>query len=283
MTDTETSLDIIEEPLSDEVAVEAETPATEEKPDEPVKAEAGEEEAEADGEEAEAEDEAEEEVEEEPEKPKRRRNRTARLAAKLTNAERQIEELRKQVQQPPQPQAVEEAPPKVEDFAKYEDYLTAHAGHVARSEAAKAMQGLNQRVAQATQEVQQQQLNTIWNERETKAREKHPDYEEVVRDPELQISNEMAQAIMEMTDGTDVAYHLGTHPDESARIASLSPVGQSIELGRISAALKRPKPKTTSAPAPVKTVKSGVTNETLRPETARSYADYKKARGMDKP
>lgn len=280
MSDTETQLDILDEgPLPDEVAVEAETPATEEKPEEPVKAEAGEEESEADDEDAEAEDEAEEESEAEPEKPKRRRNRTARLAAKLTNAERQIEELRQQVQHPPQPQPVEEAPPKVEDFAKYEEYLTAHAGHVGRQAAREEMKGLNQRVAQATQEVQQQAVEAEWNKRQAKAVEKYPDYNEVVpENDDVMISTNMANAIKQMGNGTDVAYHLGKHPEESARIFQMDAMAQAVELGRISAEVRRPKPKTTSAPPPVKTVKSGLTNEKATPATASSYEEFVKLR-----
>ncbi|MGI9485403.1 MAG: hypothetical protein ACR2RF_05885 [Geminicoccaceae bacterium] len=271
MTDTETSLDIIEKgPLPDEVATEAEKPAVEE-----TEAEASEPEAEVQA----SEEEAEEEVEEEAEpKPKRRRNRTARLAAKLTQAEQQIAELRQQVQQIPQPPVEEEAPPKVEDFQKYEDYLTAHAGYVARVEVAKQTVALNRKVAEATQVVQQQQSQKTWEGKETKASEKYADYAEVVHDPDLQISTDMANALMEMPNGTDVAYHLGSHPDESARIAQLTPTGQLIELGRISAEVRRPKPKTTAAPPPVKTVKAGSAPAGLTPENARSMDDFIKAR-----
>lgn len=273
MTDTESQLDIIEKgPLPDEATAEpkeevaAETPGTEEV------------EASEDTQEEPASDEdSEEETEEEP-KPKRRRNRTAKLAAKLTNAERQIAELQQQLQQV-QPPAQEPAPPpKQEDFASFEEYVRADAQHTAREAARQEMQGLTRQVEQATQQVQTQQLDADWNRRESKASEKHDDYFEVVRDEDLQVTQNMANAIKEMDDGTDVAYHLGTHPDESSRIAQLSPVAQVIELGRIAARLSRSKPKSTSAPNPVKTVKGGAAPQALTLANAPTMADYAKLR-----
>lgn len=273
MTDTETSLDIIEKgPLPDEVAVEPKEEAATETAEEPEKVEASEEDTQEEA------DDSEGEPEEEPEKPKRRRNRTAKLAAKLTNAEQQIATLTQQIQSlrpEPQPAEVE---PKQEDFPNFDEFVVAKAVHAARQEAREATQGFSQKVKKATEEVENQHRETEWNKREAKAREKYADYDEIARDEDLSVSPLMATAMKQMDEGTDVAYHLGTHPEESARIAQLQPMSQVIELGRIASKLAPPKRKQTNASPPVRTVKGGSVPQGLTPENAPTMADFIKAR-----
>jgi hypothetical protein len=56
----------------------------------------------------------------------------------------------------------------------------------------------------------------------------------------------MAHAIMTAENGPDIAYHLGTHLTESARIARLpSLLAQGVEIGKLAARLAMP-----AAPAP---------------------------------
>ena len=50
-------------------------------------------------------------------------------------------------------------------------------------------------------------------------------------------SETMADAIQDSDAGPALAYHLASHPDEAARIAALSPLGQVRALGRIEAGL----------------------------------------------
>lgn len=280
MTDTETAPDVIgKQPLPDEAAVEPQEEAATEQTTETDEEESREESQEDSQEETGEGDSDEEEAE--PERPKRRRNRTAKLAAKLTNAEQKIAALERQLQSVPKSQpAADEPAPKLEDFGKYEDYVSAHAAYVARNEARKEMQGLNARVEEATRQVETRQQEAEWNKREAKAREKYADYDEVVHTEELTITPVMAAALKQMDDGTDVAYHLGEHPDTAARIAQLSEIGQIVELGRIATKLARPKPKSTSAPNPVRTVKSGAAPQGLTPHNARTIEDYAKARGL---
>ncbi len=273
MTDTETSLDIIEKgPLPDEVAVEPEKEVATETAEEPEKVEASEKDAQEEP------TKADDDPEDDPEPPKRRRNRTAKLAAKLTNAEQEIAGLKQQIDGL-KPEPVKDEPaPKQEDFKTYEEFARADARHAAREEAAKAVQGLSAKVENATRHVEAQHQEADWNKREAKAREKYADYDEVARDEDLSITPHMATAIKQMDEGTDVAYHLGEHPDEAARIAQLAPVGQVIELGRIANKIARPKPKQTAAPPPVTTVKSGSAPKGLTPENAGNMTDFIKAR-----
>jgi hypothetical protein len=91
-------------------------------------------------------------------------------------------------------------------------------------------------------------------EREEKAREKYPDFQDVVFADNLQITQAMYDTIVAAENGPDVVYHLGKNPDEAARIAKLPPLAQARELGRIEASLAAKEPegkKVSSAPAPI--------------------------------
>lgn len=71
------------------------------------------------------------------------------------------------------------------------------------------------------------------------------------------ITLEMDQAIRSDDLGHEIAYHLGKNPEESRRIAALSPIAQIREIGKLSARLEKetiqPEPRTrTAAPAPTK-------------------------------
>lgn len=89
-----------------------------------------------------------------------------------------------------------------------------------------------------------------------------PDYDDVVMNPDLQVTPQMAGALTQSDIGPQIAYHLGLNPAEAARIAALSPLQQVLAIGRIEAQLaaksaepKPPKPKqTSSAPPPPPTV-----------------------------
>lgn len=110
----------------------------------------------------------------------------------------------------------------------------------------------------AQREVQKQQAQIVeaYGEAEEKARDKYDDFEEVVYNPKLRITNAMAEAIQSSDTGPDLAYWLGSNPKESERIANLSPLMQAKEIGRIEAKLSDNPPvkKTTSAPTPISPV-----------------------------
>jgi hypothetical protein len=93
------------------------------------------------------------------------------------------------------------------------------------------------------------------------ARERHADYDQVVND-QVVISPAMAEVMVASEHGAEVAYYLGSNPDEAARIAKLSPAAAGAALARIEASLdlgtsatQKPKTATTTkAPPPPKTI-----------------------------
>ena len=95
-------------------------------------------------------------------------------------------------------------------------------------------------------------------EREDTARDKYDDYDLVVQNPSLPITQVMANVMYASEIGPEIAYHLGSNPVEAARIAKLSPFLQAKEIGRVESKLLESPParKTSSAPAPITPVRT---------------------------
>lgn len=111
-------------------------------------------------------------------------------------------------------------------------------------------------LAQREAERERLALVEAYQDREEQAREKYDDFEQVVYNQNLPITDVMAQTIQASDVGPDVAYYLGSNPKEADRIARLSPFLQAKEIGRIEARLAENPPvkRSTSAPPPIKPV-----------------------------
>ena len=166
-----------------------------------------------------------------------------RLAREQRKWERE-QALRTQAPQTPA------APVTPEQYTSQEDYVQAAAEQ-------RAAQLLQEREAQR----QQAEVLETYQEREEAAREKYEDFAQVAHNPNLPITQAMAQAIHASEVGPEIAYYLGTNPKEAARIANLqSPILQAKELGKIEAKLAESPPvkKTSTAPAPIAPVNARV-------------------------
>jgi hypothetical protein len=133
-------------------------------------------------------------------------------------------------------------PPAPDDFENAQAYAEALAEQ-------KAQQLLAQREAAR----QQAALLDSYKDREEEARERYDDFEQVAYNPNLPVTNDMAQAIQASNIGPEVIYHLGSNPKEAQRIANLPPLLQAMEIGRIEAKLAADPPakRTSTAPAPL--------------------------------
>ncbi len=107
--------------------------------------------------------------------------------------------------------------------------------------------------AQREAAKQQAQLLDAYHEREEDARSKYDDFEQVAYNPQLPVTDVMAQTIQASDIGPDVIYWLGSNPKEAARIATLPSILQAKEIGKIEAKLASNPPvkKTSAAPAPI--------------------------------
>ena len=150
----------------------------------------------------------------------------------------QLEALKPQTQ----PVASADGEPTQDQFDDYDSYLRA----LTRWE-------VKQELKQETERSKAQSVENAWKEKETLAKSRFADYDEVADLRQLSPTPAMAQTILELELGTEVLYWLGKHPQENARIKTLSPMAQAVALGKIESQLAikpetKPKPQ---APAPL--------------------------------
>jgi hypothetical protein len=185
---------------------------------------------------------------------------------------------------------VEVAPPAplppVDSFADAQSYAEAMAEQ-------KAQELLARRDA-----VQQQTaVLDAYHDREEEARVKYDDFEQVAYNPNLRVTDAMAQTIQASDIGPDVIYYLGTNPKESERIARLPVLLQAKEIGKLEAKLVSDPPvkRTSTAPAPIapvtartsgsnsydttdpRSIKSMSTSEWIEAERQRQIRKYEAA------
>ena len=183
------------------------------------------------------------------------------IAKEKAKVERAIRrEMSQAAKEPPVTSTSE--PPDPKNFTSYLDYADALAEHKVA-------------VKLAEREAHQRQKTVVdaHAEREEAAREKYSDYQDVVHRDDLLISDYMADVIMSSDVGPEVAYHLGKHPEEAARIHGLPPLQQAKEIGRLEASFSNnpaPVKKVSSAPEPIKPLNSRSTTPTYDPADPRS-------------
>jgi len=157
--------------------------------------------------------------------------------------------------------------PSQEYFNSPEDYADALAERkaeelVARRESAK----------------QQSVLLEQYQTKEEEARDKYDDFEQVAYNPNLPVTDVMAQTIQASDIGPDVIYYLGSNPKEAQRIAQMAPYMQAREIGRLEARLSDNPPtrRTSTAPAPIAPVtartKGTPAFDTTDPRAAKSMS-----------
>jgi hypothetical protein len=139
---------------------------------------------------------------------------------------------------------------------------------------ARALQLIEQR----EQQREQTQILEGYNEREEVARDKYDDFEQVAYNPNLKITQVMAQTIQSSDVGPEVAYYLGTNPKEAERISKLAPILQAKEIGKLEVKVSDAPPvkKTSSAPAPISPVKApssgGTVYDTTDPRSIKNMS-----------
>lgn len=145
--------------------------------------------------------------------------------------------------------------PDIKTFQTVEEYDAAMEKYSDDKHAFKAAQQA-QKAAKEQRESEYRKVIGAHEDREDAARERYDDYEQVVRNPKLRITNPMADAMFHADNGPDIAYHLGKNPKEAERIAELSPVAQVKEIGKLEAKLlaEPPAKKASAAPPPISPV-----------------------------
>lgn len=132
--------------------------------------------------------------------------------------------------------------PSLDNYESNDAYVEALAEHKAR-----------ELISKKEQERYRSEVIDAYHTREEEARDKYDDFEQVAYNPNLRITDVMAETIQSSDIGPDVAYYLGSNPKEADRISKMSPFLQAKEIGKIEAKLSAEPitKKTSSAPAPI--------------------------------
>jgi len=252
-----------------------------------------------DPEQEEDEDGGEEPQEKSPQRQPARKSGVQKRIDKLTRDKRELEERLRRIEEglkpaPPKPTpaetpATEAAGPKTdtneeprpEAFETYEEYTKAVATWTVDQREKTHADAEKQK----TFESEQRAVLDKWTQRLDEARAVHEDYDEVVAS-DLDISMAMQQALLDSELGAELAYYLGSHPEETAAIAKLTPVASVLALGKIEASLTprsstpssdhAPQRRTvTSAPKPVTPISRGVAGGSESVYDTELANDYK--------
>ena len=141
----------------------------------------------------------------------------------------------------------------------------------------KTEKKLHETFVRREQETQQNSVVQSYQKQVTDAKGKYDDYDEVVYNPAVPITNAMASSIMESDVGAEVAYYLASNINEAKRIAAMSQMKQVKEIGRIEEKLSQPSKRTTNAPSPVRTV-AGKSESSSKNYEKMDYAEYAASR-----
>jgi len=189
----------------------------------------------------------------------------AMISKRLAREQRKWE--REQQAKLAQPQAPREVPP-IEHFESPDAYAEA-----------LAVKKAEELLAQREFQRQQAEINDAYHDREEEARAKYDDFEQVAYNPQLRVTDVMAETIKASDMGPDLAYWLGTNPKEADRISRLAPLLQTREMWKIEAKLgSNPFVKpTTSAPAPISPVTARTSGsssyDTTDPRSTKTMTD----------
>ena len=207
-----------------------------------------------------------------------------RLAKEQRRYERRLESEIESLRQAAQPKAPIVEQPGRPDRAQYandEQFIEDLAGWKADQKISEKLTVREQQASQEAQRRETTQALQTHGQREDALRKTNPEYDALVRNnDDLPISRAMAETIVLSDKGPEVALYLGNHPEESARIASMSYALAAKEIGKIEAKLEASAPKISTAPAPMKPVGSAKAIATdLANASMEEYRKLRKAQG----
>lgn len=216
---------------------------------------------------------------------------TARIAAearadKLSkDLETALEAINKVV--PPAPEDVRPTRAQFDDPDKYDEALATWAHRAGEKKAkAEAEAGFTQQRADEAkaeadkkQQAEADQVTAEWASRVTEAKKDMPDFDEVITNENVEITQTMGLAILNSDQGPKLAYHLGKNPEEAARIAALNPAKQLLAMGALEHTLSLPpKVKTTTTTDPITPIKTNSNAANEKSPNDQSMDEYAASR-----
>ena len=189
--------------------------------------------------------------------------------AKQAEAEKQALEARLQELESkvaPAPQQIEQdilgEKPQASQFQDAFEYAEA----LAEWSAEKALVERDKQEQQRKVEIERQEVIKSWTSKLEKAKAEMPDFDEMVASSQVQVRDEVRDAILESDVGPQILYQLASDDDLAQRISSL-PVNKALkELGKLEVQFERKEAPAevksepvarTKAPAPIKPLTAG--------------------------
>ena len=136
------------------------------------------------------------------------------------------------------PAKKEDGAPTIEQFDNFDDYVTAKAEYIAAKKIESTLSEHGKRQQEEIAQAAQKQTVEGWNKRVAAA--DIPDFQDVIQNSDVPMTQVMQQAIMESESGPKLAYHLATNPEDAERIARMTPIGAVRALTLIEEGFKKP-------------------------------------------
>lgn len=209
--------------------------------------------------------------EEEPVKKSRSQRRIERQAQENKELKKELEELKSTKETPKVEKLVE---PDMDNFDNYEDYEKALEFYEKKSNAKEVVKEIPKKEQEETKGD-----NRIVEAFED-GKEDYKDFEELVRAPDLQLSESLLNEALDSETPSDVLYYLASNKELTRKISSLDERGIKKEILKIELALENKQTvskKVTNAPEPINPLNGGT--EAVRTiNDAKSYTEYENLR-----
>lgn len=182
----------------------------------------------------------------------RAQKRFNKITAEKYAEKQRADELQRKLDEAEAKRETVSGAPKLEDF-DYDDgnYQAALIKH----QVAEAVNAERLADRQQSANAQAAEAQRAFNERIAALNK--PDFEEVAKTIP-QLPSGVAAALVELENGADLIYHLGSNRDLSEKVAGMSPHMALMEIGRLSDKLAaKPNIKLSAAPEPISPITSG--------------------------
>ncbi len=174
--------------------------------------------------------------------------------------------------------------PKQSDFDNYDDYTAAKTAWVAvqsldqrEAERVKAELAERRQEVEAVKKQKDAEAHENWAAHAADAASRYSDFDAVVYNPALPVTQRVFDAVKQSEMPADVAYQIALDPSLARSLAGMNDLELGRAIGRIEATLSRPRPRLeTQAPPPISPVKA---KGTVTPDPERmTMAEYMKWR-----
>lgn len=180
------------------------------------------------------------------------------------------------------PKAEKDVEPSPEDFDTQADYMKALSKWAAK-------QARNEEKAERAKEAETARQNEVvenWKKQVETAKAKYKDWDDVMGD--VEIGNAVARALVETPDGAEIAYYIGSHPEEAKALKNLTKEREvGMAIGELRAKMRpaqqkssgdksdTDQPQTKEKPAPITPVSGTSTGNVSKAPKDMSYKEYK--------